>query len=302
MKARRDAAQEPGTISVQRLTKYYGTWAALTGVTFSLEPGQALGLWGPNGAGKTTIVRCLLGLARYEGEIRVGGLDPARKGREVRKLIGYVPQDLPVSPVTVAEMAAFISTLKGASLADAQGQLERLGIDGHQTKAVGALSGGLRQRLAVALALIGSPSVLLLDEPTANLDARGRAELLDLLLGFKRDGMTILFSSHRSDDVLKLADQILMIEAGAIQTVATPAEFQRVLSAGDRMVITLRNGHLPEALELLRSMGVEASGSGHVLAVDVGSQRKPELFTALTRHGVDLVDFEVERGRWNGES
>lgn len=302
MKARLDAMQAPGTISVRALTKYYGKWAALNDVAFKLEPGQALGLWGPNGAGKTTIVRCLLGLARYDGEIRVGGLDPSRKGREVRKLIGYVPQDLPVSPVTVSEMAAFIATLKGASLADAQRQLVRLGIEGHETKAVGALSGGLRQRLAVALALIGSPSVLLLDEPTANLDARGRAELLDLLLGFKRDGMTILFSSHRSDDVLKLADRVLMIEAGAVRSLATPLEFQRVLSAGDRMVITLRNGHLPEALELLRSMGVEASGSGHVLAIEVGSQRKPELITALARHGVDLVDFEVERGRWNGES
>lgn len=173
---------------------------------------------------------------------------------------------------------------------------------GHEGKPVGALSGGLKQRLAVALALIGAPRVLLLDEPTANLDARGRAELLDLLLGFKREGLTIVLSSHRPDDVLRLADRVLMIEAGAVRAWATPAEFRDALGAETRMVVTLSNGHLPDALALLKRMGVHASGSGHVLSIEVQAQRKAELLTALTRHGIDMVDFEVERGQWNAES
>lgn len=115
MKRQATAANAPVGIAVRGLSKRYDDWTALDDVDFAVEPGTALGLWGPNGAGKTTIVRCLLGLARFSGEVRVGGLDPARQGREVRRLVGYVPQELPVAPVTVAEMAAFIAGSRGVT-------------------------------------------------------------------------------------------------------------------------------------------------------------------------------------------
>ena len=134
-------------------------------------------------------MRCLLGIARYQGEVRVGGFDPSRQGREARSLIGFVPQDLPVSPMSVAEMGRFVATLKGCPAGAEEGPLALLGLGDQGSKSVGALSGGMRQRLALALALIGTPRVLLLDEPTANLDARGRAELLALLRGPAHSGV-----------------------------------------------------------------------------------------------------------------
>jgi len=291
-----------GGISVRNVTKLYGRWKALDDVSFAVQPGESLGMWGPNGAGKTTIMRCLLGIARYQGEVRIGRFDPAKQGREARSLIGFVPQELPVSPMSVSEMGRFIAKLKGCPAGAEVEPLELLGLGDQGDKAVGALSGGMRQRLALALALIGTPRILLLDEPTANLDARGRAELLDLLRRLKVQGLTLVFSSHRPEDVVSMADRVLMIEAGKVQTFLPAAEFRREHESGTRLVITLTNGHLHEALTALERVGVPATGSGHVLAVDVHEARKAEVITLLAREGVDIADFEVERGKWNVQS
>lgn len=289
------AVEMSPVITVNDVTKHYGPVAALNGISFQVEAGEAVALWGPNGAGKTTVLRCLLGLAKYSGDIRVGGKDPHRDGRAVRQIIGYVPQDLPVSPATVGEMAAFVATIKRASLETAMEHLATLGIAEQVNKPIGALSGGMKQRLALALALIGSPQILLLDEPTANLDARGRAELLDLLRGYHRQGLTVVFSSHRPDDVLALSDRILMIERGVLRRSATPAEFREELGAATNLVLVLKNGHLREALDTLTRLGLAPTGSGHVVSVPVPARDKARVLTHLAKQGIEIDDFDMER-------
>ncbi|HEX5166860.1 MAG TPA: nitrous oxide reductase family maturation protein NosD [Thermomicrobiales bacterium] len=287
---------ESAAIVARGLTKRYGKVAAVDDMTFAIRPGDAVALWGPNGAGKTTILRCLLGLARYSGHVMVEGLDPARQGRETRQAIGYVPQDLAPSAMTVAEMTAFIAKLKGVALDDARERLVLLGIEDAADKPVSALSGGMKQRLALALALIGAPSILLLDEPTANLDAAGRADLLNLLRRLKADGMTLVFSSHRPDDVLTLADRILLIERGVLQEELTPAAFATSLDAGSRLVVALKNGHMNEALETLTRLGYEpVRGGDRIVTVGIHPTQKAEVLMALAREGVDIADFELER-------
>jgi ABC-type multidrug transport system ATPase subunit len=283
-------------IAVRDLTKYYGRVAALDGVNFDVRPGEAVALWGPNGAGKTTILRCLLGLARFRGEVLIQGVNPHHDGRAARRAIGYVPQDLPVSPTSVGEMVAFIARLKGTPVAEAHQRLDLLGIGEHVDKAIAALSGGMKQRLALALALIGSPAVLLLDEPTANLDAHGRAELLQLLRRLKRESMTLVFSSHRPEDVLALADRVLLIDRGRLQGSVEPAVFARDLGE-TRMIIFLRNGHRAEALETLATIGVAADGEGQVVSVRVQARQKAGVIAALTGAGIDIEDIDLERGQ-----
>ena len=287
-------AEPTAAIALRNVTKHYGSVDALAGIEFAIAPGEAVALWGPNGAGKTTIMRCLLGLARYSGTIAVVGHDPQRDGRAVREAIGYVPQDLPISPLTVGEMVAFIAKLKRVATDQALARLDQLGIGDQADKRVDALSGGMKQRLALALALIGSPRVLLLDEPTANLDARGRAELLDLLRGLKREGMTLVVASHRPDDVLALADRVLMIERGMLRRDATPVEFQRELDGAARIVIILKNGHLREAIASLGRLGIEATGTGHVVTAPVPLREKARVIATLAREGIEIDDFEVE--------
>lgn len=285
-------------LRVANLTKRYGPVLALDDVSFEVTTGESVALWGPNGAGKTTVLRCLLGLARHRGEIRIGGEDPARRGELARRKVGYVPQDLPIAPMTVAEVTAYVARLKRASLEDGAARLVQLGIAEHGGKSVSALSGGMKQRLALALALIGEPSLLLLDEPTANLDARGRADLLHLLKSLKKDGMTLVFSSHRPEDILALADRVLLLQDGRLQEEKSPTEFMRGLGETSRMVLFLRNGHMQEALTALVDYAVEATRDGRVLTVAVQPHQKADVLGRLTRAGVELEDFDVERLIW----
>ncbi len=297
-----ETAKAAPAIAVTGIAKRYGSAFALTDVSFAVEGGSSLALWGPNGAGKTTILRCLLGLAHFTGTISIHGIDPQRSGKESRGKIGFVPQDLPISPLTVSEMTTFVANLKHAPVVEALKKLEVLGIGDQLDKSVGALSGGMKQRLSLALALIGEPSILLLDEPTANLDARGRAELLDLLRNFKRDGMTLVFSSHRPEDVISLADRVLMIERGRALGTLAPSDFQIQLGRAQRLIVTLRNGHMPDALVALKALGIEAESTGRVLSIPVSLRQKADVLSQLARNGVEIDDFEVERREWTEQS
>lgn len=293
------ATGEGAIVAVRSVTKRYGRHAAVDEMTFDVQPGEAIALWGPNGAGKTTILRCLLGITRFDGTIAVDGHHPLKDGRAVRERIGYVPQDLAPSAMTVAEMASFIATLKRAPAGDAEARLELLGIAAASGKTIAELSGGMRQRLALALALIGSPRILLLDEPTANLDAAGRADLIGLLRRLKREGMTLIFSSHRQDDVISLADRVLNIEAGRIVSELSPLDFAREGNRSAQLVLTLKNGHLREALETLATLGLRADErTKEVLAVEIGPKQKAHVLAALARQGVDIDDFDLEVGTW----
>jgi ABC-type multidrug transport system ATPase subunit len=191
-----------------------------------------------------------------------------------------------------------VARLKRASLEDGAARLGQLGISEHGDKPVSALSGGMKQRLALALALIGDPTVLLLDEPTANLDARGRADLLQLLKRLKQDGMTLVFSSHRPEDILALADRVLFLESGRLQGELSPAAFMRELGETSRMVLFLRNGHVREALAALADFSVDATRDGRVLTVAVQPHQKADVLNRLSRAGGELEDFDVERLIW----
>jgi ABC-type multidrug transport system ATPase subunit len=292
------AAVAPPIIQMTGVTKRYGAVVALDQVSLAIAPGESVALWGPNGAGKTTIIRCLLGLANYSGQVVVDTFDPARAGERARRRIGYVPQQLPVTPMTVADLVQYVGRLKQAPRNDGPDLLEQLGIAAQAAKPVGALSGGQRQRLALALALIGSPTILFLDEPTANLDARGRADLLQLLTWLRQEGMTVLFSSHRPEDILALADRVILLDGGRLIGERTPARFMRDLGETSRMVLYLPDGAAPEALTVLAQYRVSATPDGKVLTVSVQQHQKAEVLDLLARAGIELEDFDVERLIW----
>jgi nitrous oxidase accessory protein len=293
-----DAVREvpSAEIHVRDVTKYYGRSQALTGVSFDIEQGTSVALWGPNGAGKTTILRCLLGTANFTGNVRVSGQDPQREGRAIRQHIGFVPQEFPIVPMTVAELVSFIADLKHASLEQAYTQLELLEIADQAAKPMSALSGGMKQRVALALALIGEPSILFLDEPTANLDARGRAELIELLRHLSTSGKTILFSSHRPDDVLALADRVLVVEAGHLRSDLSREEFRQTLQTDSRLVVRIAPVEMERALSVLENFGTPATGNGAVLTMPIGPGLKAPVLSELIRSGIEIEDFELEYG------
>ncbi len=217
----------PVVLQVDALSKSYGTWS-VEDVSFSLPPGRIAALTGANGSGKSTILRCIAALTRFSGSIRVCGLR-ADAGIEARRQLAYVPQTvaLPES-ATIGEVLDLFARLRGADLDELpvpDGFLRPWG-----TK-IGTLSGGHRQRVALAAAFVGSPRLLLLDEPVANLDEEGRTVFWDLLSGLRDHGVTALvaapaFSSGApaglADHAIELSDGKLVSSGPVLRVVDEP--------------------------------------------------------------------------------
>jgi ABC-type multidrug transport system ATPase subunit len=211
-------------VRIRDLTVEFSGRPILNGLSLEAERGLTLALMGPNGAGKTTLLRCLLGLIRFEGRIEIDGLDIARDGVAARRKIGYVPQAPAFPDLKAGEWLRFVARLRGVPRREVPVVLERIGLERDADRPVKVFSGGMQQRLSLGAALLGAPPILLLDEPTANLDPAGRSDLLRLLREFRKEGKTLLLSSHRAGEVRDLADRVLLLKQGAIEAYGPPAE------------------------------------------------------------------------------
>lgn len=286
------------TLEARAVTKRYGAVLALDQVTFAAQPGEALALWGANGAGKTTLIKALLGLITVEGQITLQGFEVRRQGKQARRQLGYVPQDMAFHDMSVQATLDFYAALKGGEAARrAPALLETLGLRAHAHKPVPALSGGLRQRLALAVALLADPPVLLLDEPTANLDAQAQREYLALLYQLCREsGKTLLFASHRLEEVELLAHRVLYLEHGRLVDVLTPAELLTRLMPDIKLTLWMPEAERPAALARFTGAGFQAHLNGHgTVVVQVRADRKLELLHLMRE--LPVADFEMARGQ-----
>lgn len=280
-------------IELRHVTKTYGERRAVDNVSFTVADGESIALWGTNGAGKTTLLRCLLGVTGYHGDIVIDGQLTSRDGKEARQRIGYVPQVMPTFDMSVGEMIRLVARLRGADPRQGIAQLETLRLGGQLKQSMGSLSGGMKQKVALTLALLGDPPVLLLDEPTANLDARSQADLLALLAGFKREGRTIVFTSHRWSEVRMLADRVVTLEQGRAAGIGTVAEMARI--ADDvQLRIDLEAEAVAPATELLRGHGYATEPHGVSVVVTVDSRHKAEPLVLLAQSRYPVTGFDVE--------
>ncbi|HET9096070.1 MAG TPA: ATP-binding cassette domain-containing protein, partial [Candidatus Baltobacteraceae bacterium] len=210
-------------IEAHGVRKLYAAGRGLADIDLCVRAGEAVALWGPNGAGKTTFFRCILGERLDAGTLSVFGRVPSPHERETRLCIGYAPQHLPDFDSRVSELAQLVAAIRGGSESDAAAALHQLRLDAHADRFVSELSGGMRQRLAIALALIGDPPLLLLDEPTAGLDRQSREIVVALLQAQRCAGKTLLITSHLLEDVRALADRVIVLDEGrALAESATP--------------------------------------------------------------------------------
>jgi ABC-2 type transport system ATP-binding protein/nitrous oxidase accessory protein len=281
-------------IRIDQVTKRFGRTTAVDGVTLDLAAGDSVALWGPNGAGKTTLIRCVLGLLRYRGTIEVGGHDVKRRGKAARRLIGYVPQELGFyDELGVAEAVGFFGALKGLRSVRAGQALEAVGLGGHERKRVRDLSGGMKQRLALAIALLGDPPVLVLDEVTASLDAVGREELLRLLGGLSGSGRTVLFASHRVEEIVALAKRVVALERGRVTGILPAGAFAAQAGHGAVLHLLMSPAHREQAMWSLRAGGFSPRLNGVGVLVPVPPERKAAPFRLLAEARIPVDDFEV---------
>lgn len=215
----------PLAIEAEGIRKCYAQGRGLAQLDLRVRSGESVALWGPNGAGKTTFFRCVLGERLDAGTLRIFGCRPSPHERETRAHIGYAPQHLPDFDSRVRELVTLVAGLRGASEEAGVCALAALQLEPYAERFVNELSGGLRQRLAIALALIGDPPMLLLDEPTAGLDRESRGIVIDLLQRQRASGKTLLVTSHLLEDVRALADRVVVMDEGRVIAQVPTEEF-----------------------------------------------------------------------------
>ena len=215
-------------LTLDRLTKKFGPKIAVDRVTTTLSPG-VYGLLGANGAGKTTLMRMVCGVLRpTSGEVRFDGSPISHLGDDYRARLGYLPQDFGYYPeFTALDFMEYMAALKGLGRRDARDRslelLERVGLGGEERRRIRTFSGGMRQRLGIAQAVLNDPEVLVLDEPTAGLDPKERVRFRNLISGFSQDKI-VLLSTHIVSDVEHIADEILVMRAGSIVLSGPPSK------------------------------------------------------------------------------
>jgi len=281
-------------IRAAKISKRFGRVEAVADVSFELDSGGALALWGSNGAGKTTLIRCLLGVIRCRGSASIDGVDVRRRGRHARALVGYVPQELAFhDDARLGSAMSFFAGLRRVSRQRASDSLAAVGLAGHERKRVRDLSGGMKQRLALAIALLSDPPVIVLDEPTSNLDAAGRGEVVETLQRLRRDGKTLLFASHRPDEVISLAERVLVLERGRVVRDTTPGELWPTEKPVQVVRLHLTMANESEAADALREAGHAVHLNGQGLCVAVPRDRKAEPIATLARKQIEVRDIEV---------
>lgn len=282
-------------IQFSHLTKQFGKFTAVDDLSFDVPPQAALALWGPNGAGKTTAIKCLLGLLKYRGQILVDNMDARKQGKPVRRLLGYVPQELAFyADMSALDTALFYARLKNTPPQRAAEVLDQVGLAEHGEKPVGALSGGMKQRLALGLALLADPPILVLDEPTSNLDAAARDHFLHLLSDVKQAGKTVIFTSHRLEEIEALADQVLVMDQGRMLMTCAPNELPQRLGLRTQVKLRLPESQLDSALTVLQAGGFTVSRNGVGVLVDVLPSEKARPINALHDADIEVTDFEVQ--------
>ncbi len=285
-------------IRVEGLTKDYGERRAISNLNFEAKQGEIVGFLGPNGAGKTTTMRILTGyMPPTEGTAMVAGYDIISESLEVRKRVGYLPETVPLyTDMTAFEYLKFMADLR--KIPDSSDRafevLEMVGLDKRAESHIGNLSKGMRQRVGLAQALIHSPEVLILDEPTIGLDPGQVVEVRNLIreMGKQR---TVLLSTHVLSEAQQICDRVLIINKGKIVAEDTPENLQARLVGSERAALRVRGDAdgLSKVVSKIKGVqNVHAAPDGSVeFQFAPGQDVRPEVAKAVINGGYELLEL-----------
>ena len=249
-------------IDVEKLTKRYGDLLAVNDISFTVRKGEVFAFLGPNGAGKTTTVEIIETIRTpTSGKVSVLGMDVTKKKRKIVRRIGVLPQGFSsFDRITVRETIQYYSRLFNCRNTDVDGLIELANLKDKSKEQFNNLSGGLKQRLGIAIALVNNPEVVFLDEPTTGLDPRARREVWDVLLGLKKKGKTVFLTTHYMEEAELLADTVAIISKGSIVAMGSPGEL--VERNANYLVLTLQSVD-ERVFEILQKMGFEPVHTNH---------------------------------------
>ncbi len=280
-------------ITLNRVSKRYGDTAALADVTLDVRRGEMFGLIGPDGAGKTTTIRVICGLLRADaGEVRVAGRDPVRDHRAVSERVGYLSQRFSLyGDLSIDENIAFFAEIHGVS--DYRARRDRLldmtRLSSFRARRADKLSGGMKQKLALACTLVHQPEVILLDEPTTGVDPVSRREFWKLLSEFLAEGLTIVMATPYLDEAERCA-RVALLHEGRTLAIDEPAHLQRAFAGDLYEVIATPHLDAFEALAAVPELTDRQTFGDRIHVRADGAARVEEAVrAALARAGVEVV-------------
>lgn len=283
-------------LRVDSVTKVYGRRPALDKVSLEVPMGVHMLVLGPNGAGKTTLIKCIMSLIRYKGKIEVDGMDARRNAKKARSLIGYVPQSYALyDNLSVMEHSRLTARLKGVGTSEIEDILATVGMIEFKKKKVRELSSGMRQRVGIALALIGNPPFLILDEPTSNVDMRGRFEFQKILDGLRHHGKTMLSTTHFAG-LGEMATDVAVLDQGRIIAAGNPSALLAKLKSSSTVYLKLGTPDSSRALEILRAAGAtEIREEENWTAITLPTSGQMNAIAALIKSGIPVDDMIFDR-------
>ncbi|MFE9747968.1 ABC transporter ATP-binding protein [Saccharothrix saharensis] len=282
-------------IEVANLHKRYGDKVAVDDVSFSVDRGEIFGILGPNGAGKSTTVECVTGVRRPDaGLISVLGFDPRQDRAALRRRVGVQLQKCHLPPQLKVSEALRLYASFYPDPVDWRGLLDEFGLAEQRDTNYNHLSGGQQQRLSIALALVGNPEVVVLDELTTGLDPRARRATWDVIKRLSADGVTVVLVTHMMDEAERLCSRIALIDAGRVVATDTPANLVAQVNGEQRLTFrpsgpldTAVLDALPEVVKVIETPDqVVVIGTGELLAA---------VNAALVRHGTAATELRLDQ-------
>lgn len=292
-------------IEISNLSKSYGRIHAVNNLNFTVEKGEILGFLGPNGAGKSTTMNIITGyIPSTEGTVKVCGYDIMEEPKEVKKRIGYLPELPPVyMDMTVIDYLDFVSDLKMVDKSKKKSQLndimELVKIGDHRKRLIKNLSKGYKQRVGLAQALVGSPDVLILDEPTVGLDPKQIIEIRKLIKALGKEH-TIILSSHILPEVSAVCDRVVIINKGKIAAIDTPENLSKGFGAASKLSVTIAGpsssvqGYIKEIYGVKyveQNVEREKDVINYIVESDKDIDIRKPLFFAMAKAGYPIIEL-----------
>jgi len=283
-------------IEVTNLTKIYGDLVAVNNISFTVQMGKIFAFLGPNGAGKTTTVEMMESIRQpTSGNIKILGKDVKTSFNDVKEKIGILPQEFhSFEKLTVEETLVFFSKLYKKT-ADINNIINAMDLNDERKKYYKDLSGGLKQRVGVAISLVNDPDIVFLDEPTTGLDPKARREVWEVIAGLRNRGKTIFLTTHYMEEAEYLADYISIIHKGKIIAEGTLNEL--INKHGEESILRIKNCSSKSAVDVLKENGFDAhtKGNGDVTIKIDFKERVLDVLSILKRDCIDYENIDIRR-------
>ena len=293
-------------IKLENVTKNYGKFEALKGISFEIKEGEIVGLLGPNGAGKSTTMNIITGfIEQTSGTVTIDGNDILKKPKKAKKLIGYMPEGVPLySDLTVKEFIKYMAELKGVPRKEIKEKVEKAledaGLVEVQNKLTRNLSRGYKQRVSLAGTLVSNPKVLILDEPTVGLDPKQVAEIREVIkkLGKKH---TVILSSHILSEVSQICNRVIIINKGQIVAVDTPENLEKKVTKKNLTYITVEDEEnkvlsMKEKIEGIKEIKLEKVNEDgtkqYSIEAKEGLDIRKTLFSGFAKENITIFEMK----------